>query len=148
MIPEMRTSIGYVSMSWPRRLPTHRGRANSEASALLRPLKEVRHLAVLVVFALVALPSGPIAAVDAPELENGKETYEEYCAACHGFDGIKQMPKVPNFAMGERLELPDKELLKTIEKGKGEEMPPWNEDLNEQEMKNVLAYIRTLKKTQ
>lgn len=101
---------------------------------------------------LVAIGLLPIAAMvptqtlatQAAALENGKETFEEYCAACHGFDGIKQVPKAPSFAVGERLEKPDYELIKMIKEGKGNEMPPWEEDLSEPEIMNVLSYIRTL----
>lgn len=73
----------------------------------------------------------------------GQEIYEEFCAACHGYDGVKQIPEAPNFARCERLEKDDETLLVIIAKGKGDLMPPWAEELTGQQMRQVLAYIRT-----
>lgn len=95
-----------------------------------------------VVVVLCVLSTQAVGTV-APGLLNGKNTYEEFCAACHGYDGINMVPDVPSFSRGESLEQSDAVLLKSIQGGKGDIMPAWGEDLNEQEMLNVLQYIRT-----
>ncbi len=81
-----------------------------------------------------------------PDLASGQEIFEEYCAACHGYDGIRIIPEAPNFSDGESLEKEDPDLLTAIRDGKGEIMPLWSSDLSEQQMLDVLAYIRTLRR--
>ncbi len=81
-----------------------------------------------------------------PDLASGQEVFDEYCAACHGYDGIRIIPEAPNFSDGESLEQEDPDLLTAIRDGKGEIMPLWLSDLSEQQMLDVLAYIRTLRR--
>ena len=83
---------------------------------------------------------------DTPDLVSGQNIFEEFCAACHGFDGIRVIPEAPNFADGESLEKETPDLLASIRDGKGEIMPLWSNDLSEQQMLDVLAYIRTLRR--
>ena len=81
-----------------------------------------------------------------PDLTSGQDVFEEFCAACHGYDGIRIIPQAPNFSDGESLEQEAALLLASIRDGKGELMPLWSEDLSEQQMLDVLAYIRTLRR--
>lgn len=74
-------------------------------------------------------------------INKGKEIYHERCAACHGMDGNPILPASPNFAKGERMEKPDKELLQTMKHGKNQ-MPAWKDILNEGELKEVLTFAR------
>ncbi|MBI5683102.1 MAG: cytochrome c [Deltaproteobacteria bacterium] len=74
-------------------------------------------------------------------IKRGKEIYHERCAACHGIDGNPILPASPNFAKGERMEKPDKELLNTIKHGKNL-MPPWKDVLTEEEIKDALTFVR------
>ncbi len=89
---------------------------------------------------------GPAGGADTPDLAGGQDIFEEFCAACHGYDGIRIIPEVPNFADGESLDKADSDLLASIRDGKGEVMPLWSNDLDEQQMRDVLAYIRTLRR--
>ncbi len=79
-----------------------------------------------------------------PDLASGQEVFDEYCAACHGYDGIRVIPEAPNFSDGESLEKEAFVLLASIRDGKGEIMPLWSNDMSEQQMRDVLGYIRTL----
>ena len=88
----------------------------------------------------------PARGADPPDLVSGQEVFEEFCAACHGFDGIRIIPEAPNFADGESLDKEGPDLLASIRDGKGEIMPLWADDLSEQQMLDVLAYIRTLRR--
>jgi mono/diheme cytochrome c family protein len=83
-------------------------------------------------------------AQDAAAMEESRAIFEEYCAACHGFDGIKVIPQAPSFATGEALDKDDPELLESLRTGKGDLMPPWAEVLSDDEMASVLAFIKTL----
>lgn len=76
------------------------------------------------------------------KIHPGQENYEEFCAACHGYDGIPVLPGTPNFSTGERLNKKDSELLQAIREGKGDVMPPWENVLNEQAQQDVLDYIK------
>lgn len=86
-------------------------------------------------------------AQDAVDMEQSREIFEEYCAACHGYDGIKVIPEAPSFATGESLEKEDAELLGAIRDGKGEVMPPWADVLSDEEITAVLIFIRSFRDT-
>lgn len=73
----------------------------------------------------------------------GKELYTTHCAACHGASGQAVMPGAPNFARGERLVQPDAALYENIRSGK-RAMPGFRGVLKNQDILDVIAYIRTL----
>ncbi len=74
----------------------------------------------------------------------GQEVYEEFCGACHGYDGTALLPGAPSFSSGERLEQSDTVLLKSIRDGKGDLMPPWGDILSDEERIAILAYVRRI----
>lgn len=74
----------------------------------------------------------------------GRDTYDEFCGACHGYDGVPLLPGAPAFSEGERLEQSDTVLLKSIRDGKGDLMPPWGDILSEEERVAILAYVRSI----
>ena len=92
--------------------------------------------------ALVIITINSAIVVAAEKNHPGQTSFEEFCASCHGYDGIPVLPGTPNFAVGERLNKKDNELLQTIRKGKGDVMPPWEEVLNKQAQQDVLNYIK------
>jgi mono/diheme cytochrome c family protein len=92
------------------------------------------------VFISLALAS-PVQADDSFQVV-GQEVYDAYCGACHGFDGVPLLPNTPNFAIGERLEKSDDELLKSIRDGKGKIMPGWLGILSDEECEAVLGSIK------
>ena len=79
----------------------------------------------------------------------GKETYDVNCASCHDEDGkgkeAFKKQDIPDFtdAAWQKHES-DAELLESIENGKGKMMPAWKGKLTETEMKDALAYVRSL----
>ena len=85
--------------------------------------------------------SGEISEQDMQRHEAVRETFDENCAACHGYDGVPMLPGTPNFIAGERLERSDDELLTTIAQGK-DLMPPWEGELTVEQRKQLLNYIR------
>ncbi|MCB1917514.1 MAG: c-type cytochrome [Rhodocyclaceae bacterium] len=74
---------------------------------------------------------------------NGKQIYEMHCAVCHGVGGHPVLPSAPSFAKGERMMQPDTMLIESIENGKNV-MPGFLGLLRTQEIRDVIAYLRTL----
>jgi cytochrome c6 len=87
--------------------------------------------------ALLALPAG------AANIAKGQSLYATHCAVCHGANGNPVMPGAPNFRRLESLMRPDMQLLAPIRNGKGS-MPGFFGILRDQEILDVIAYLRTL----
>ena len=94
----------------------------------------------LLAFLLLALGSSASYAADPGK---GGGFYAANCATCHGASGISAMPGAPNFARGESLMKPDAQLLSSIQAGKNA-MPAYRGILSDQEILDVIAYLRTL----
>jgi len=80
-----------------------------------------------------------------------KPRYEQYCVVCHGPRGLGDGPTAKaTTPPATRLPAPDvrnktdQDLLAIIADGKGAIMPAWRGLLSDQELQNVLAYIRFL----
>ena len=73
-------------------------------------------------------------------------TYKAKCAACHGADGKgKDALKTQDFASAAVQGMSDAELTTIITDGKGK-MPAYGKSLKPEQIKDLVAYIRTLKK--
>ena len=90
------------------------------------------------------IPCNDTSAQDADAAALGREIYEEFCGACHGYDGVPLLPGTPSFFEGERLEKTDAELIKSIREGKGDIMPAWQDILSEDECADILRYVRSM----
>lgn len=82
----------------------------------------------------------------------GKGLFDKHCVTCHGprgkGDGLKivgaEVADLTSAATQRKLSV---DLLTTIHEGRPEKvMPAWKWRLSEEQSKNVLAYVRTLKK--
>ena len=92
------------------------------------------------------------AALCAPARADDKSAalYKQKCAACHGADGKGDTPagksmKVRSFADPDVAKMSDDELASVIESGKGK-MPAYGKSLKADEIKSLVAYIRSLAK--
>ena len=101
-----------------------------------------------------------VEATEAPapvgDVANGKATYDTLCIACHGADGIGVEGLGKPFTASEFLaQVPDEEFVEFIKTGRdisdpenttGIAMPPksGNPALNEEQMIDIVAYVRTL----
>ena len=85
-----------------------------------------------------------VGAVEAANVARGQQLYNMHCAACHGPRGEGVNPEAPKFRMGERLEQPDMVLMQSIKSGK-KNMPPFFGILQDPQILDVLAYVRTLR---
>ena len=81
--------------------------------------------------------------VGAADATTSRELFETNCAVCHGIDGAPVLPNAPRFSEGERMEKTDAQLLTSLSDGLNV-MPPWKGVLSEQEMREILAYVRSL----
>ena len=82
--------------------------------------------------------------------EKSAALYKQKCTACHGVDGKGETAtgkamKVRSFADPEVAKLTDDELAGAIEKGKGK-MPAYGKSLKPDEIKAIVAYVRSLAK--
>jgi mono/diheme cytochrome c family protein len=84
----------------------------------------------------------------------GAPLYKRYCRGCHGEDGRGGahtfMPHIQNLTKADYIEfIPDGFLYTVIAEGgaavgKSGYMPAWQGTLSEQDIKDVIAFIRTL----
>ena len=104
--------------------------------------KTVKAAAVIVTVMMTiptALAQGP-----------GADVYKAKCAMCHAADGTASGPagkamKVPSFLEPEVLKASNAELFAITKDGKGK-MPAYANKLTDAQIKDVVAYIRTLQK--
>lgn len=101
----------------------------------------MKNLILGVVLAQLVLASGSALAAN---VARGQQLYNMHCAACHGPRGEGVMPEAPKFRLGERLEQPDMVLMQSVRTGK-KAMPPFFGILQDAQILDVLAYVRTLR---
>jgi mono/diheme cytochrome c family protein len=99
--------------------------------------------AVMMMAALVIGLAAPAFAEDAAAL------YKSKCASCHGADGkgdtaVGKKLGVRSFSAPEVAKATDAELIEITTKGKGK-MPAYDKKLTEDQIKELVKFIRTLK---
>jgi cytochrome c6 len=73
-------------------------------------------------------------------------TYKAKCAACHGADGKgKEALKTGDLASADVQKMSDEDLTGIITNGKGK-MPAYGKSLKPDQVKDLVAYIRSLAK--
>ncbi|HKT48125.1 MAG TPA: cytochrome c [Candidatus Acidoferrales bacterium] len=100
-------------------------------------------VAFAVFTAALLLSAGPAGAQG-----SGEKTYKAKCVMCHGADGkgetaAGKATKVRDFCSEDVQKESDDEWIATTTKGKNK-MPAYDKKLSEAEIKEVVAYIRTL----
>lgn len=113
-----------------------------------RRLWVVGSLSVALSLALVVALAGQASAGD---VEGGKTIYKKNCAMCHGPEGggdgaMGKMlkPPPPSFSDAARMATrTDEDLTARIKEGKSP-MPSYSSRLNDNQIQDVLAYIRSL----
>ena len=91
------------------------------------------------------------------DVAKGKATYVMYCAACHGTSGKGDGPaattlptKPADHSDGNKMNaISDDDLFKTIKDGgaavgKSSLMPAWAATLNDDQIRNIVAFVRSL----
>lgn len=105
----------------------------------------------LAVFELAGIASG------AGDVAKGKAKYQELCATCHGASGKGDGPAAVGLPTKPRNhtdaaymnKLKDQQVFDMIKKGgqamgKSPLMPAWGSQLNDEQIRDLVAYIRTL----
>ena len=98
-------------------------------------------LAVALFSLIVTLTMPPMAAAD-----SGADTFKAKCAMCHGADGAGK-PAMGTKPLGSAdvQKMSDADLDGAITNGKGK-MPAYKGKLTDAQIKDLVSYIRTLKK--
>ena len=102
----------------------------------------MRRLQWIALFGLMlALASPPMAAAQA-----AADTYKAKCAMCHGADGSgKAAMGTKDLGSADIQKMSDADLTAAITNGKGK-MPSYKGKLTDAQVKDLVGYIRTLKK--
>jgi cytochrome c6 len=79
----------------------------------------------------------------AADINNGGRLYSLHCAGCHGANGVPTMVGAPDFKRSQVLLRPDAQLAQSLKRGRGA-MPAYLGIMNERELLDVVAYLRTL----
>lgn len=75
----------------------------------------------------------------------GSEIYRQYCLGCHSPDGRGSVAGAPDFSRGQGLMTPDASLVRALRTG-GRGMPSYEGLLRDQQLLDVVAYLRTLQR--
>jgi mono/diheme cytochrome c family protein len=84
--------------------------------------------------------------------QSGADAYKtQKCAMCHGVDGLAasnvgKAMKIPSFKDPTVIKSTDAQIFAIIKNGKGNNMKPYAGKLTDEQIKSVVAYIRTLQK--
>lgn len=100
-------------------------------------------------FAVLLLAGTRIFAAPAGDAAKGKGVFEDNCAVCHNADsdekkmgpGLKGLFKHDKLKNGKK---PTEANIKAIINTGGNGMPPYAEQLSDEERDNVIAYLKTL----
>jgi mono/diheme cytochrome c family protein len=119
-------------------------------------VKRTHHVAIMLL-ACCAVMFSTMLSTHATDVEEGKKLYGQYCGSCHGQSGKGDGPAAAALNPKPRdhtdkaymSKLTDDDLLKVIKNGgasvgKSPLMPPWGASLNDNQIKDVIAYVRTL----
>jgi mono/diheme cytochrome c family protein len=102
-------------------------------------------IAALALVAMIAAPA--ISRADAAH--PGQATYDSKCASCHGKNGVPSAMGAKmgakDFGSADVQKQTDAQLTSAIKDGKGK-MPKYAGKLSDDDIKNLVSYIRTFKK--
>lgn len=110
----------------------------------------MRNLAMRMASGAAILAALGMLGVAARPDDKSAATFKQKCATCHGPDGKGETPagkamRIRSFASPETAKMSDAELASIIEKGQGK-MPKYGATMKPDEIKAMVAYIRTLGK--
>lgn len=100
----------------------------------------------------IALVVAAVGAENESPIDRGKRIYQSRCVECHGVEGRGDGERAPSLSprpgslvSAATSAKSDRELLRTIQHGKPRTaMPAWKDVLTEEEIGEVLRYLRSL----
>jgi mono/diheme cytochrome c family protein len=114
---------------------------------------------MIIIVVLCAVVLGTALVAHAADAEQGKKLYGQFCVTCHGESGkgdgaaaAALNPKPRDHTDKEYMsKLSDDDMLKVIKNGgasvgKSPLMPPWGASLKDDQIQDIIAYVRTLSK--
>jgi mono/diheme cytochrome c family protein len=117
------------------------------------------HDVMLFILVLCAAVLSTALRAHAADVEQGKKLYGQFCATCHGQSGkgdgaaaAALNPKPRDHTDKEYMsKLSDEDIFKTVKNGgasvgKSPLMPAWGATLKDDQIQDVVAYVRTLSK--
>jgi cytochrome c oxidase cbb3-type subunit 3 len=119
----------------------------------------VKRLDELIIFivTLCAVVLSTALTAQSADAEQGKKLYGQFCASCHGQSGKGDGPAAAALNPKPRdhtdkeymTHMSDADMLKVIKNGgasigKSPLMPPWGPSLKDDQIQDIIAYIRTL----
>jgi cytochrome c6 len=112
-------------------------------------MKRNKRRMMRVVFGLAIFATLGVLGVSARAQGAGAATYKTKCAVCHGPDGkgdtsIGKTNKIRDLGSADVQKQSDAELTTTIADGKGK-MPAYGKSLKPDQVKELVAFIRSLK---
>jgi mono/diheme cytochrome c family protein len=120
-------------------------------------VKRTHEMIIIVVLCAVVLGTALVA--HAADAEQGKKLYGQFCVTCHGESGkgdgaaaAALNPKPRDHTDKEYMsKMSDDDMLKVIKNGgasvgKSPLMPPWGASLKDNQIQDIIAYVRTLSK--
>jgi mono/diheme cytochrome c family protein len=118
----------------------------------MRPVAAGRYTALVITLGLVVFAVAAAGTETSAPAERGKMIYESRCVECHGSEGRGDGEKAPflsprpgSLVSAATSAKSDRDLLRTIENGKPRTaMPAWRDILTEEEIREVLKYVRSL----
>ena len=112
------------------------------------------HRIVMMALAVLWMAPAAASAEEAGDPRHGRELFLKYCRGCHGADGRGGahtfMPHVDTLTKKGYIELvPDDYLFTVITEGgqavgKSSYMPAWASTLSDQDVRDLIAHIRSL----
>ncbi len=115
------------------------------------------HSASMSIMVFCAVMLGIAVVAHAADAEQGKKLYGQFCVSCHGQSGKGDGPAAtalnpkPRDHTDKELmgKMSDDDMLKVIKNGgasigKSPLMPPWGGAMKDEQIQDVIAYIRTL----
>lgn len=97
----------------------------------------------LVLVALIGWLATSAGGANAADVFGGQRIYQSHCAGCHGARGRPELPGAPDFSRGDGLMRGDLAVLDVVAEGQ-RAMPGYRGVLSNEEMLDVIAYLRTL----
>ena len=114
---------------------------------------------VIIIVVLYAVVLGTALVAHAADAEQGKKLYGQFCVTCHGESGkgdgaaaAALNPKPRDHTDKEYMsKMSNDDMLKVIKNGgasvgKSPLMPPWGASLKDDQIQDIIAYVRTLSK--
>ena len=78
--------------------------------------------------------------------QDAAATFKSKCQMCHGADGSGNAKmKVESFSLPDTVKMSDDDLIAEVTNGKGK-MPAYKGKLSDDQIKGLVAYVRTLQK--